>query len=701
MITSGSIALTANKEYGRYMIKCSTGETIPVDASGAPVGQVAFTFYKVDTDGVMASFSAKRVYYELLNSNGSSVYDDSLTDMSLLDVTDDLTNYRGQFKSVRLTVYGTDNEVLAVQSFGATEPGSDAEIYVISLTAAYYTVNGLKEINAKLAGKLYKRKGTTTTPVSGATVKFGYVNGSTTTALTDSSGAFDDSDWFVGDIYTDTSACNSSPSIFVSYELNGVTQASQYVSLAQQGGDGEPGSDGVTYDIVLNTGDTVPCTAYAELISKQITVYLQKNGTNIDFGIDLKIKDNNGDVLSSWKTAIYPAYQIQPKFLEAVATGKAPRSINIRALVQVDGVMQAVCEKNFSVTYESPVPFVRKETAWNSGLTFRNGDIILIGGKIDAGSVFIWNYPISGNSAVDPKTDITNNPSTTKWKAFDYFRMVATRILLTEYALVKNLGVEVIEMKDVDGNILFQAKGGAVTCNVGNFNNINVQSGKIAGFKISGNGLTNYPFDNDAYVIFRNDAHKCFAGIGGNVMPASSGMRSVGRFENEDTTDWWGLGRNIALLLSARGSTYNHAFIGNGHGSLDGFVVGYRPNIMRAPNSGAVIDYNEGNYVFIINYVSDTPGIILPRLTDIRYTLGIGSDVNFVLPLTICGHISTQGFKIVGRKGVTGQSSDYPKLRDKSTNDIDSINMAGGDVLKLLLVYDGGEYYAYTVSFNS
>lgn len=256
-------------------------------------------------------------------------------------------------------------------------------------------------------------------------------------------------------------------------------------------------------------------------------------------------------------------------------------------------------------------------------------------------------------------------------------------------------------MKDADGNILFQAKGGAVTCNVGNFNNINVQSGKIAGFKISGNGLTNDPFDNDAYVIFRNDAHKCFAGIGGNVMPASSGMRSVGRFENEDTTDWWGLGRNIALLLSARGSTYNHAFIGNGHGSLDGFVVGYRPNIMRAPNSGAVIDYNEGNYVFIINYVSETPGIILPRLTDIRYTLGIGSDVNFVLPLTICGHISTQGFKIVGRKGVTGQSSDYPKLRNKSTNDIDSINMAGGDVLKLLLVYDGGEYYAYTVSFVS
>lgn len=436
MITSGSIALTANKEYGRYMIKCSTGETIPVDASGAPVGQVAFTFYKVDTDGVMASFSAKQVYYELLDSDGSSIYDDSLTNISLLDVTDDLTSHKGQFKSVRLTVYGTGNEVLAVQSFGTTVPGSDAEIYVISLTSAYYTMNGLKEINAKLAGKLFKRKGTTTTPVSGATVKIGYVNGLTTTALTDSSGAFDDSDWFVGDVYTDTSTCNSSPSIFVSYELNGVTQASQYVSLGQQGGDGKPGDDGVAYDIVLNTGETVPCTAYAELINNIVSVTLLKNGASINFGINLKIKDNNGDVLSSWMTAIYPAYQIQPKFYDAVATGKAPRSINIRALVQVDGVMQAVCEKNFSVTYESPLPFVRKETAWNSGLTFRNGDIILIGGKIDAGSVFAWNYPISGNSAVDPKTDITSNPSMTKWKAFDYFRMVATNLLLAENAIL-------------------------------------------------------------------------------------------------------------------------------------------------------------------------------------------------------------------------------------------------------------------------
>lgn len=53
--------------------------------------------------------------------------------------------------------------------------------------------------------------------------------------------------------------------------------------------------------------------------------------------------------------------------------------------------------------------------------------------------------------------------------------MVATKILLAQYALVKNLGVEAIDMKDANGNIIFQAKDGNVTCNSGTFKNITVK----------------------------------------------------------------------------------------------------------------------------------------------------------------------------------------------------------------------------------
>ena len=92
----------------------------------------------------------------------------------------------------------------------------------------------------------------------------------------------------------------------------------------------------------------------------------------------------------------------------------------------------------------------------------------------------------------------------------------------------------------------------------------------IGGFVVSGSGLTNGPdFSNDAYIIFRNDAHGCFAGIGGNVLPSTSGARGVARFENYDDSDWWGLGHNYALLVGARGAADNSAIAISG-----GYVSG-------------------------------------------------------------------------------------------------------------------------------
>ena len=73
------------------------------------------------------------------------------------------------------------------------------------------------------------------------------------------------------------------------------------------------------------------------------------------------------------------------------------------------------------------------------------------------------NYPGS--------TTDTNNGY---WQLGDKVELVATKILLSTYALVKNLGVEAIDMKDANGKILFQAKDGAVTCKTGTFENVNI-----------------------------------------------------------------------------------------------------------------------------------------------------------------------------------------------------------------------------------
>ena len=118
---------------------------------------------------------------------------------------------------------------------------------------------------------------------------------------------------------------------------------------------------------------------------------------------------------------------------------------------------------------------------------------------------------------------------------------------------------------DTNGNITMND----FTANNGIFNGtVNANNGTIAGFSISGNGISNVDssgkYTNDAYVIFRNDTHDCFAGIGGNVLPASSGARGVARFENHDKSDWWGLGHNYAMIVSARGAANNTAIQING-----------------------------------------------------------------------------------------------------------------------------------------
>lgn len=65
------------------------------------------------------------------------------------------------------------------------------------------------------------------------------------------------------------------------------------------------------------------------------------------------------------------------------------------------------------------------------------------------------------------------------WRLGSPIEMVIAKIILTQYQLVDNLGVKVIEMKDENDKIMFKAKDGKVICNGGIFQNISV-SGDIS-----------------------------------------------------------------------------------------------------------------------------------------------------------------------------------------------------------------------------
>ncbi len=116
---------------------------------------------------------------------------------------------------------------------------------------------------------------------------------------------------------------------------------------------------------------------------------------------------------------------------------------------------------------------------------------------------------------------------------------------------------------------------GVVTANkyfkINTDGSMQASAGQIAGMKIEGEGLTNKGFDNDAYIILRNDSHKVFAGIGGNVLPASTGTRAVARFTNEESSKFFG-DVNYSVVCGAKGAVTNVAL----DMTLGGYVAGLR-----------------------------------------------------------------------------------------------------------------------------
>lgn len=123
-------------------------------------------------------------------------------------------------------------------------------------------------------------------------------------------------------------------------------------------------------------------------------------------------------------------------------------------------------------------PALRGPQAWSDcavGYMFQSGasgeeykDVVLYGG-------YYYSCIKSHTKTASDNPGSATDTNSGLWKLADPVEIVATKILLAQYALVKNLGVEAIDMKDANGNIIFQAKDGNVTCNSGTFKNITVK----------------------------------------------------------------------------------------------------------------------------------------------------------------------------------------------------------------------------------
>lgn len=263
-----------------------------------------------------------------------------------------------------------------------------------------------------------------------------------------------------------------------------ITAQSLYnIASGENGEDGNDGIDAITIDI------TPPIILH------------KKTVTNTSYAVTIKVFEGTKQLISSNGSGSSFKCNVDTSNFPTGLKGNTVAGTNVYTLILVveansnpskDIVISIVCR---GVTHKRTVSFktvadgqpgakgdrgpaLRGPQAWSDcavGYVFQSGasgeeykDVVLYGNNY-------YSCIKSHTKTADNNPGSTADTNSGLWKLADKLEIVATKILLAQYALVKNLGVEAIDMKDSKGNIIFQAKDGNVTCNSGTFKNITVK----------------------------------------------------------------------------------------------------------------------------------------------------------------------------------------------------------------------------------
>ena len=107
----------------------------------------------------------------------------------------------------------------------------------------------------------------------------------------------------------------------------------------------------------------------------------------------------------------------------------------------------------------------------------------------------------------------------------------------------------------------------------------------------------------------------------------------------------------------------------------------------------------------------DNSGITLPKLSEVRDALSIGSSTKFCVEFTIIADLDSKTFDIYGRNSKENSdntypwnTSEYPNLVHWDNDHWDSLAMGAGDSLTVLLIYDsskGGSKGGYPLTYTA
>ena len=256
----------------------------------------------------------------------------------------------------------------------------------------------------------------------------------------------------------------------------------------------------------------------------------------------------------------------------------------------------------------------------------------------------------------------------------------------------------------------FEAKNGKFT------GEIQTTKGKIGGFEIasgrigvatssgatSGNSGLSILQD---FIKFSNSY--CWASIGVNVLPSSTGIVGVGRFTNSTPNSY---GTNYGLLINVSGAQQNIGIVSNGAVVCNSYITDYGISKLTPSANTCFVpgDKTKPNlFKLLVSFVNDNAGVGLPTRTSVCSVLGISSSTAFAVRITIiCDRSSSKTGYVCGRNTFVGNgtmnSNYYPyMLNQNADNQTGKWNMARGDTREFMLVWDGSSnYYAYLLNIS-
>lgn len=256
----------------------------------------------------------------------------------------------------------------------------------------------------------------------------------------------------------------------------------------------------------------------------------------------------------------------------------------------------------------------------------------------------------------------------------------------------------------------FEAKNGKFT------GEIQTTKGKIGGFEIasgrigvatssgatSGNSGLSILQD---FIKFSNSY--CWASIGVNVLPSSTGIIGVGRFTNSTPNSY---GTNYGLLINVSGAQQNIGIVSNGAVVCNSYITDYGISKLTPSANTCFVpgDKTKPNlFKLLVSFVNDNAGVGLPTRTSVCSVLGISSSTAFAVRITIiCDRSSSKTGYVCGRNTFvdngTMNSNYYPyMLNQNADNQTGKWNMARGDTREFMLVWDGSSnYYAYLLNIS-